>query len=605
MSERYDRWHENEKLYNFYLKETDEDKFRKAQIEAGQQEYYTVYIPYTYAMALTWHTYITTVFLGRSPVFQYVARHGETKEQEQAVEALVDYQLTNGNILPSLYLWPMDVAKYGLGILGVYWDEETIRVRKFIETPRTLFGIPIEGTETLDVTEELTQYIGNRVFNISPFNFRPDTRIPFHRIQESEFVGWTTELYWHKIYHNKEDYINLSTLEKISSSKNEREQVWFNIEPSDAQNAPSKESALSDLAPIEAYEMIVRLQPSAWGLGDSDRTELWRFLVANKEVIIQAEPLDSYHGMFPIVIWEYDLDAYSLFKNSMIETLEPLNNTLNWLFNQHFYNVRSALNMNFIFDPSRVSYKDISRKSPGKAIRLLPAAYGSDVRTAITQLQTNDVTQAHFSDSGRVIEMMHRLVGLNDNIMGELQMGGRRTATEVRASGTMALNRLKTNAEFGSATGFMSLGKMLLQNSQQYYDIELKLRIAGDLAQGSGTIPVTPQLISGFYDLVPVDGTMPVDRYAQANLMRELLMNAIQLPPEQIGQWDWARMLVHILQLAGIKNINQFKLQTMPPGMTPQGMMGINELPMDPNMAERGLGAPPEPGQMPGMGATG
>ena len=45
MSERYDRWHENEKLYNFYLKETDEDKFRKAQIEAGQQEYYTVYIP--------------------------------------------------------------------------------------------------------------------------------------------------------------------------------------------------------------------------------------------------------------------------------------------------------------------------------------------------------------------------------------------------------------------------------------------------------------------------------------------------------------------------------------------------------------------------------
>jgi hypothetical protein len=73
-------------------------------------------------------------------------------------------------------------------------------------------------------------------------------------------------------------------------------------------------------------------------------------------------------------------------------------------------------------------------------------------------------------DAAFVMDLMARLSGVNDNIMGMVNSGGRKSATEVRTSSTFGVNRLKTNSEFYSAQGFAPLAQMLLQNTQQKYD---------------------------------------------------------------------------------------------------------------------------------------
>jgi hypothetical protein len=261
--------------------------------------------------------------------------------------------------------------------------------------------------------------------------------------------------------------------------------------------------------------------------------------------------------------------------------------------------VRAVLNNQFIFDPSRVVVKDVENPAPGKAIRLKPAAYGQDVRGVLAQLQVGDVTRSHLNDMQVFEQIVQRVLGVNDNVMGMVNTGGRKTATEVRSSTSFSVNRLKTTCEWFSAAGFAPLTQKLIQSSQQLYDLERKMRIVGDIGMMSPQFAmVTPDSIAGFYDYEPVDGTLPVDRFAQANLWQMLLGQTRNFPQLMQGL-DIVKLFGWVANLAGLKNFNQFRLQVVPDAQLAQQAQAGNVVPL--------RGAPPqltEPGQVPMMGQT-
>ena len=114
---------------------------------------------------------------------------------------------------------------------------------------------------------------------------------------------------------------------------------------------------------------------------------------------------------------------------------------------------------------------------------------------------------------------------------------------------------------------------------------------------------MTPETIAGFYDFVPVDGTLPVDRFAQANMWRELFAQVSQ-DPNLVAQYDMGRIFEWVAQLAGLKNITQFRTQIVPDGaLAGQAQQG-NVIPI-PGTSPQGQGNPPEPGQISGLGTTG
>jgi len=110
--------------------------------------------------------------------------------------------------------------------------------------------------------------------------------------------------------------------------------------------------------------------------------------------------------------------------------------------------------------------------------------------------------------------------------------------------------------------GWGPMASMMVQNSQQYYTGDRQFKIVGDLLQEAGQefTQVTPENIAGFYDFVAVDGTLPVDRLAQAALWKDLFAQIRQMP-EIAAQYDTGRVFAWVAQLAGLKNINQFKIQ--------------------------------------------
>lgn len=617
MRSRYERWRKDEESFIFYMPEKDVDATRRVLRESGgQPQMTTMKIPYDYAVLMSAHTYWTSVFLGRDPIFQYAGREGQDQDATLAMEALINHQIVAGRAIPPLYIWLLDVGKYGVGIIGNFWDEEKSVCAKIVDVPDEYLGVQL-GTFTKQLKRVLVNgFQGNRLYNIRPYDFYPDPRVTMGRLQDGEFCGRRLPVGWNQILKRTAagKYFNIEVLRKwrnksYRGSEEGSSQVIRPVRPGDETWVE-----MMDMSNVELLEMYIELVPKQWNLGNSTYPEIWVFTLANDEVIIGAQPLGLYHSKFPFSVLELEPDGYAMFKRSMLEIAKPMTDVITWLVNTHFYNIRKSLNDMFIVDPSKVVMKDLLDPKPGKIIRLKDEMFGQDVRSAITQFQVQDVTQTHMNDVTAMSQMLQRITGVNDSLMGLGSGKGRQTATEVRTSSTFGVNRLKTVTEWFSATGFTDLSYMLVANSQQLYDVEQKVRIAGDMWNYKGAqrhLDVSPDMIAGAWDFVPVDGTLPIDRFAQVNMWTQLLQQMAQ-SPQVMQSFDLAQIFSWVAQLGGLKNINQFKIEIDSPESLQQQAAAGNVVPINgqsnaggPPGGQGSDGSTPIPPQIPAVGSSG
>lgn len=611
MKARYKQMAQNEELFQAYIPEREVDALRRNERETrGVPHYRTVEIPYSYATVMTAHTYYTSVFLARQPVMQISGRHGEAETNKVAVESLLQYQMQVGMMTLALFIWLLDPGKYGYGVIGHHWDREAIRVRRTVMKPKSFLGMPIPGTER-EVSEvaEVTGYEGNRTFNVRPQDFFPDPRHAIIHYQKGEFCARYVETPWNEIYEGEKAgrYFNYEKLKAMRNSRDNQEngQISRDRGSSNVTSLPDESKVEGGydvpVGLVKGHEVYLKLIPSDWGLGKENYQEIWVFNIASNGVIFGCEPLGELSNKYPFDILVDEIDGYTIAPKSTLERIKPLNDVMTWLINTHFYNVRQTLNNQFVVDPTMMVMKDIENPEPGKLIRLKPAAYGKDIRTMIHQLQTVDVTGQHIADVNLWQDFIQRVTGVNDTVMGMVNSGGRKTATEVRSSTSFGINRLKTQCEWFSTTGFGPYAQKIIQRTQQHYSVERQYRMVGDLSLLAPQFAmITPDQIAGFYDYEPVDGTLPVDRFAQANLWKELMAQVATIPQVSM-QYDIAKIFAWVANLAGIKNMAQFRV--VPDAMALQNMQAGNVVPI--SSAQREVGNLNEPRQIAGVGPTG
>lgn len=558
-SDRHEKWDQADKTMNAYVPETSDDAARRAKRDSdGFQTFTTIKIPYTYALVMAAHTYWTSVFLGRSPIHQFEGRHGHTEQGVQALEATIAYQTRIGRAIPTYFLWLYDTAKYGVGILGAYWDEKihTYSVMTKDETGRPVY-----------VTNQVAGYKGNCCYNVSPRDFLPDPRVPIGRFQEGEFCAVYRAMSWNELIQRKARgyYVNTEHIKKTPTRRRALNTDGFLTQPLQLQDIGSRDS--KHPAWVGIYEVYISLLPKEWKLGEMEMPEKWVFTITEDlETIIGAQPLGAIHDQYPFDVLEAEPEGYALYNRGIPEVVEPLQNTMDWLFNSHFFNVRANANGRFVYDPSRLDASEMESGEPGWMIALKPEAWGqvTDINQVFKQIQISDTTANHMNDVERVFQIGERATGISEQVLGALS-GGRRTAAEVRTTAGFSVNRLKSGAELMSATGFSSHALKLVQNTQQYLDEEMNLQVVGDLIQFGGKkyVKVSPETIAGAWDFVPVDGALPIDRFAQVTLWKDLIGNVTRMPQIMQG-YDWASIFAWVAGLAGLKNLNQFRIQVVP-----------------------------------------
>lgn len=568
-SEQEEKWREAENLTLAYIPERDEDRARRTKRDSGTPTYTTIQIPYTYSLLMSAHTYWTSVFFARSPIHQFSGRHGEGEMQVQAMEALISYQVDVGRFMVPYMIWLYDAGKYACGILGQYWERKKIHYGELVELQDETGAVKLYQS-----TKEVMGYEGNCVYNVSPWDWIHDPRVSLKNFQKGEFCAVRTRMTWSDVlkrrdagYFNK----NVDLLTEHSSLKTSDESSSALKRPDFTRTFWEEEGASGKVkhpAQVVAWEVYVEIVPKEWEIGNTSYPMKWCFTITEDfEHIIGASPLNNVHGEFPFDVMEMEVEGYGLYSRGIPEIMEPIQNTLDWLINVHFWNTRAALNNQFIVDPSKLVIKDVQNSGPGFIWRLRPEAYGTDIRTMFHQVQVQDVTRGNIGDYQMMMGVGERVLGVNDQIMGALNVGGgRKTATEVRSTTGFGVNRLKTTTEWMSALGFAPHAQKLVSTSQQMYDVTKKMRRVGSFIMDAGQqfIDVSPDSIAGAFDVVPVDGTLPIDRMAQANLWKELLIGAPRMVPQIAMGYDWGRIFGWTAQLAGLKNINNFRIQVLP-----------------------------------------
>lgn len=613
MSEMHERWKRAEQAHQLYVPLKDKEQVERGKRRTnGDQVFTKLVIPYSYAMVMAAHTYFSTVFLARSPILQFMGTGGEDEAQTQAVEAIMDYQVRVGGHMVPYYIWLLDPLKYGVGVLGTHWTTEWHTRSFYEEVEDTVAGVPIEGTKRrVKRVQRLKGYEGSKVYNVRPWDFYPDPRVPLYECHKGEFCGRVVEVGWNTILRGAQDgrYFNIEELQnRMASGDPDTSRDQANFESGEGIKIPDATSEGLYKQQAKGYvrllEMVVDLIPTEWGLGETAFPEKWVFTLAcpgKLGVLIGAQPLGEAHDRLPFFVQQYDIEGYNLSNRSMYDVLEPLQQTMDWLINTHFFNIRRALNDMILVDPTRVVMADLLEPKPGKIVRAKPAAYGQDVRLAVHQFQISDVTNQHLADTRVIADLMQRVSGVTDNTMGLLSQGGRKTATEVRQANTLGVNRLKTVTEYFSSMGWAPLAQVMLQATQQHYTEERAFRIVGDTmpSNGSKFVNVSPEDIAGFYDFVPIDGNMPIDRFAQVSLWTQLLGQLRQFP-QIAGQYDMGGIFSWVAQLAGLRNINQFKIQLAPDATVAAQMQAGNIVSAGQAAGESGL---PDIAQILGAGA--
>ncbi len=200
ISTHFDRWREAEKYYMLYKKKTKKGGVaqRKDDMD-GEYDYRSTVMPYSYAMLLTAHAYMVNVFLNRDPVLQSVGLNGEGADKELVMDSMLEYQMQQGEINVPFLIWLLDVLRYGVGIMGNYWAEDIIPQSFVAEEPEI-----VDGVETGKMQKKLKYklhegYKGNKGFNVLPYDFLPDPRAPYCKLQEGEFVGRKFKLSWNEL----------------------------------------------------------------------------------------------------------------------------------------------------------------------------------------------------------------------------------------------------------------------------------------------------------------------------------------------------------------------------------------------------------------------
>ena len=301
-------WEKAENAVLAYVKESDLDAARRVRREdAGVPAYTTIMLPYSFAMLMSAHTYLTSVFFARAPVHQFSGRHGESEQQVQMLEATIAYQVEVGEMLGPYYIWIYDCLKYGVGIIEEYWENEQIQFSSIQKTEMEEGAKPSK----VIIQARMPGYEGSRLCNISPWDFLPDPRVQVGRFQQGEFVFIRKMLSWETVVRRKAQgyYMNVDALTGPikdfagiigGTATAESQQTGSQLERPENNASWSSLDESKHPAIVPVYEGCISVIPKEWGLGESDFPEKWMFTITGDlSTLIGVQPHGAMHGRFP------------------------------------------------------------------------------------------------------------------------------------------------------------------------------------------------------------------------------------------------------------------------------------------------------------------
>ncbi|MEO0080305.1 MAG: hypothetical protein ABIK44_06485 [candidate division WOR-3 bacterium] len=600
MSTRYADWDKVDEQVRLYanpnrpatrgdgsiIRRSDGSEVKDLPFERG------IVIPVSYAILQVRMAQMMAILCQRDPIFPLQGSGPEDVGPARLMETVLDYDMKQCAGILAWYSVLQDAEKYGIGVVYDTWETKygwryrTASLSGNVRKLAAILGISPRQAREWGVVNEYNSWI-----SIDPFRFWPDPRVPKSRIQDGEFCG-------HRFFRS-----HLWLVENSIDNGG----IYFNVDAIPLARADadrSGHSPLRDFVKSYGYDLSsssdddrgfhcfdhlqVKLIPREWGIGPETVPRIWWFTIADGLVIVRAHPCEYEHNQFTYSVAESNFDPHALFNPGNIENLDGLQRYLNWLLNSHLENIRKFINNALIFDPTFIEEVDVLNPGPVHHWRLTPAGShivreGIPIQNFVYQLPFQDTTVQHLRSVEFLFEIMQRMMGTNDPMMGQ-PTKDRKTLGEVYQFMGQAGQRVATTFRIYEAQAIHPSVMRAISNRQQFTSLEKYYRIVGEALNdvvGDKRQLITPWDLQGNFDYSPRSDVLPPDPAKSAIAWTQLILGISKFPQLLAPGPDGKRLDVRavfneIARNLGVRNISQFYVDT-PPGemmMAAQAMAG-------------------------------
>lgn len=548
MGERRKSWREIDKTLTAYVRLDElEHKVKQKDNRAPV----SIVFPHSYSILETLTAFMDGLFL-KEPIFHYEGNSPEDTIGAILLTKVIETHCKRFKVGLSLHTAFKDGIAYGIGACFPLWKQKM--------GYRTRSTFSMEGTLE-KISEPALLFEGNSLENVDPYQLLLDPNYGIQAIQDAEFVGFIRRTNYYNLL--PEDGRGAIFNVKYLKGKQCISQFWDSHRDQKAQTTIVGD--ISVLRPVDVIYLYINIIPKDWGLGEYEDPEKWLFAVAADKYIIQAQPLDLDHNMFPVAVCAPTFDGYSSAPLSRLELLGGMQELLDWLLNSHVANVRKTINDMIIYDPYMLNTADLTDPKPGKLVRARRAAWGKDIRGSIQQLQINDITRQHIADAQLTMGLMSQISGADDAMMGTLRQGGpeRLSAAEFSGTQSQALGRLQSLAMIVGQQLIQDVGYMFAMHTQQLMQEDVWVNTVGTW-QDQLTSYFGPQIINNRMRVTPQDLNIDFDiavnpeARGQSSQFWLQMFDTIAKTPELYQLIDVGRVFRYVASQLGAKNVDNF-----------------------------------------------
>lgn len=573
MSEKYATWDRHNDVYQGVRPLDKED------IEAQEhKEPEKMVVPMSFAQIQTFVAFAFLLLTQNRRFFEFVATGAEDYDISNDAEEMLERDLRRNYWNRVLFQSLLDSARFGIGVIKHWWEVDHMYAPVNVAaTEKSVQNFNYTAAAETSM-QKVVKYEGNKILNISPYNFFPDVRFPLAEWRRGSFVGDETE--WHISELRKwetngvffgVDHIQPMEKDALKERGDTRLKSFTGF--------VNKSGKTKDDQVVCITSCQLELIPKNYDLGPEEVPLKFVVSIANDQRVVGIQRAGYLHDEPTYDIAQYSPDMHQQIGDSLADTISSMQDVVSYLINSRLTSVRRSLEHNLIIDPSGVDMSTVESRSPWIMMKKGSPRLGVD--KFIRQLQYVDTTASHFADADVLMKIMQMVTGVNENSMGQVH-GGRRSATENRAANQGAAARMKLVTTVMWQDCYASLGRKMLINSRQGVSEETFVKVLGESARPRHQLfsPSDPLSLIGVEDHFVFDSTIQSEKGFIAQSLQELVGAVLSNPiVMQVLPIDIGKLMEEILQLRGVDNIERFRTQPqIPQNGIANALQGPNEL---------------------------
>ncbi len=562
---------ELENIDRIYMREKDwtEDqiKSRIANRKGDSTKIQNVTVPIVMPQVNSALTYLSNVFLTGYPMFPVVADPSDEDAALQ-LETVIQENATTAGWVRELTMFFRDGLKYNLHALECDWKQRT---NWSVDTD-VISGIGKTSAKAKKVLWE-----GNVLKRMDLYNTFWDPRVhPADMHKDGEFVGYTevySRIRFKKFVNDAYNQVPVAVAKAALESQPIQGAIgaslsspfgyfipfinpypfynksaamdWMNW----ATATPQGRNGVNYTNAYSVTTVYARILPSDYDFAVPERNtpQVWKFVIVNGQVVFSAERLTNIHNFIPIFFGQPIEDGLDYQTKSFAQNVSDMQEIGSALWNGVIASKRRLVGDRALYDPSRVSEKDINSTNPAAKIPVRPSAYGKPLQEAVYPFPYRDEqTDSLVQSTTAVVGMANLINGQNPAQQGQFVPGNktRHEYDDVMGHGNGQNQQIAISIEgqvFTPLKEVIKLNVMQFQQGKDLYNVKKNTTVSID--------PVDIRQAAVVFKVA--DGLIPSDKITGDDLMQTVFQQ-LGSSPQLASQYDLGDAFTYMLKTQGL-----------------------------------------------------